>query len=581
MSNRLTNIFACLFLALAFVAAVFSMKGDSTTMDEVAHLPAGYSYLTMKDMRLNPEHPPLIKDLAAVPLLFIKGIKFDTSIPDWQKDVNGQWGAGFYFLYKSGNPVDLMMFWGRIPMVLVLVLLGFYIFKISRELFGNKAGILALFMFSFSPTLLAHGRLVTTDIGAAAGFLIATYYFVKSLQDPSARNIIVAGIALGFAELAKFSTIILIPIFAFFALVWLLVRKENFWKVFKNYVVMLIVCFLLVGVLYQYHVINYPAERQVRDTQQLLSSHPIHFLGPVISYFGDKPILRAYAQYALGLALVFQRASFGQTTYFMGEVSAAGWKDYFPIIYAIKETITFHLLTLLSLCLSVYLFSKKMSGKKLFAGLSELLEDHFFIFAFLTLIGAYWTSSLISSLNIGVRHLIPTIPLVMVLVSGALTYWLKPPYLRIKYALLAILAVWQIVSLSLAYPHVLAYFNEIVGGPANGYKYVTDSNLDWGQDLRRLTQWVKNNDVEKIYVDYFGGGDASYYLKEKYEPWWGTRNPEELPKGSYLAISATFLQGGRGEPAKGFTEPSGFYRWLDKYQPVTKIGYSIFVYKIQ
>jgi len=581
MSNRLTNILAVFLLLFVFVAAVFSMKDDSTTMDEVAHLPAGYSYLTMKDMRLNPEHPPLIKDLAALPLLFIKGIKFDTSIPDWQEEVNGQWGAGFYFLYKSGNPVDLMMFWGRIPMILVLVLLGFYIFKISRELFGNKAGVLALIMFSFSPTLLAHGRLVTTDIGAAAGFLIATYYFVKSLQNPTTRNIVLAGLALGFAELAKFSTIILIPIYAFFALTWLLIKKENFWKIFKNYILIMVVCFLLVGVLYQYHVINYPPERQVSDTQALLRSHPIPFLSPAISFFADKPILRAYAQYALGLALVFQRASAGQTTYFMGEVSAAGWKSYFPIVYSIKETITFHLLTLLSLCLGVYLFFKQISGKKLFTGLSELLKDHFFIFTFLVLIGAYWASSLISSLNIGVRHLMPTIPLVIVMVSGAVAYWLKHPYLKIKYALLVILIVWQVVSLSLVYPHVLAYFNEIAGGPANGYKYVTDSNLDWGQDLRRLKQWVADNEIEKIYVDYFGGGDASYYLKEKYEPWWGTRNPEELPKGSYLAISATFLQGGRGEPSVGFNQSFGYYKWLDKYQPVAKIGYSIFVYQIQ
>jgi len=150
MSNRLTNIIAACLLIFVFLIAFFSMRGDSATMDEVAHLPAGYSYLTQKDMRLNPEHPPLIKDLAAIPLLFIEDINFPSDIKAWKEDVNGQWGFGYHFLYQMGNPVDQMIFWGRIPMILILILLGFYIFKWARELFGNKVALLALFLFSFS-----------------------------------------------------------------------------------------------------------------------------------------------------------------------------------------------------------------------------------------------------------------------------------------------------------------------------------------------------------------------------------------------------------------------------------------------
>ena len=157
---------------------------------------------------------------------------------------------------------------------------------------------------------------------------------------------------------------------------------------------------------------------------------------------------------------------------------------------------------------------------------------------------------------------------------------LKAPFLKLKYALLGVLILWQAISVISIYPHFLAYANEIVGGPDNLYIYTVNSNLDWGQDLKRLKKWVNENKIDKIYVDYFGGGDAQYYLKEKYAPWWGTRDPQELPKGSYLAVSATFLQGGRGEPVPGFNQQYGYYRWLDKYKPVTKIGYSIFVYYI-
>jgi hypothetical protein len=194
----------------------------------------------------------------------------------------------------------------------------------------------------------------------------------------------------------------------------------------------------------------------------------------------------------------------------------------------------------------------------------------------------YWIASLASPLNIGVRHLLPVFPFTILLVSGQIASWLKSPPFGIKYLIVGGLILWQVISVISIFPHFLAYFNEIVKGPDNGYLYVVDSNLDWGQDLKRLTKWVNEQNIDKIYVDYFGGGDAKYYLKEKFAPWWGTRNPKELPKGSFLAVSATFLQGGRGQPVPGFDQPSGFYRWLYQYEPpVKKIGYSIFVYYIK
>ena len=234
MSNRLTNIIAVLLLTFVFVIALFSIKDDSLTMDELAHLPAGYSYLTQKDMRLNPEHPPLIKSLAAFPLLFIKDINFPSYIREWQEDVNGQWGFGNYFLFQAGNPADKMIFWSRIPMILLLVLLGFYIFKWAKELFGQKAGLLSLFLFSFSPTFLAHGRLVTTDLGAAFGVVFASYYFLKALKDPQSKNIILAGIALGVAQLLKFSLILLLPLFVFLAFIWWIINPVRKRRVFTQ-----------------------------------------------------------------------------------------------------------------------------------------------------------------------------------------------------------------------------------------------------------------------------------------------------------------------------------------------------------
>jgi hypothetical protein len=219
----------------------------------------------------------------------------------------------------------------------------------------------------------------------------------------------------------------------------------------------------------------------------------------------------------------------------------------------------------------------------------------------LSFIALYWYSSMRSPLNIGVRHILPTFPFVFVLVAGFISLWLKIKAApnstgmlktigqffkklgsaAVKYFIVGVLIAWQVVSVVSIYPSFLAYFNELIGGPANGYKIVTDSNLDWGQDLKRLAQWVDKNNIDRIYVDYFGGATSSYYLGNKFLPWWGTRLPKDLNiTGGYLAVSATFLQGGRGKPVPGFTDRTGYYDWLNNFQPLTTIGYSIFVYYI-
>jgi dolichyl-phosphate-mannose--protein O-mannosyl transferase len=203
MSNRTTNIIAGALLAIMFFMAFFSMKGISLTMDELAHIPAGFSYLYAKDYRLNPEHPPLAKDLAALPLL-VMGLNFPKDHPSWNSGTNNQWWFGNQFLFHSGNDPDKIMFFARIPMILLLVFLGWFVFCWARKLGGNRVGLLALTLFAFSPTFLAHGRLVTTDVAAALGATVATYFWIKFLKNPKASNIILAGITLGIALLLNF-----------------------------------------------------------------------------------------------------------------------------------------------------------------------------------------------------------------------------------------------------------------------------------------------------------------------------------------------------------------------------------------
>jgi 4-amino-4-deoxy-L-arabinose transferase-like glycosyltransferase len=601
MSNRITNLIAAILLVFMFLVAVSSIKEDSLTMDELAHLPAGYSYLTQQDMRLNPEHPPLIKDLAGFPLLFIKGIQFPSGIKDWQQDLNGQWGFGNIFLFKSGNPADTMIFWGRIPMILLMILLGFFLFKWARELFGNKVALLTLFFYSFSPTFLAHGRLVTTDVGAAFGVVLSTYYFLKFLQTSTTKNIILAGVTLAIAQLLKFSLILIYPFFVLTFLAWIIfkVERDKLKQLFSlgiKLAFVFIIGFLVIWPVYQFHVLNLPSEKISAYAHEFLSHHPVKKIieklpvkvaepADIISGMAENPVLKPWSYYLLGIFMVTERAAGGNTTYFMGEVSAAGWAQYFPTVYLIKEPLAFHILTLIVIIFAIWAWIKKPFWRQSISRFKNWVKSHFTESVFLLWLIIYWGSSLASNLNIGVRHLLPTFPFTYMLVSAGIIAILAEKkglgHKFIGYSVLIILVIWQAITVVAIYPHFLSYGNELIGGPKNLYKYTVDSNLDWGQDLKRLRDWVDEQGIKKIYVDYFGGADTKYYLGNKLISWQGDRSPSELAKGSYLAVSATFLQGGRGKLALGFSQPHGYYNWLDSYKPVKIIGNSIFIYQIK
>ena len=605
MSKIFTYTIASLFLIFMLGMAFFSLLDDSAIMDEVSHLPAGYSYIVKKDMRINPEHPPLVKDLAggAVWLwskISRQPINFPEQIRSWQSDINGQWDFGFNFMYKSGNNADLMLFLGRLPTLLILLILGIYIFKWARRLFGDGAALISLFLYSFSPTFLAHGRLVTTDVAATAAIFIASYYFVRWLKNPFAKNLIIAGLIFGLGQLAKFSVFLLVPLFGFIVLTWIYLKTKEeaslakkLWPALGRQIIkylggliliMAIGYIFVVWPVYVYHILNYPIERQVADTKFILSSFGIRPLANLVVWLAGLPILRGLAEYVLGLMMVIQRAAGGNTTYFLGEVSAAGSRIYFPLVYLLKETLTLHFFFVLALIFAGWRFFKeKIYG----CGHGRaFLNNHIAEILMLSFIVLYWLSSIRSPLNIGVRHVLPTFPFIFILIAGQLAWWLKKTATHrgvkiLKYAFLTALLAFQVFSVTKIYPSFLAYFNELIGGPKNGYFYVTDSNLDWGQDLKRLAKWTKENNIDKIYVDYFGGGTPEYYLQEKFLPWHCGFSPDYLTQSRWLAVSATFLQGGRGQAAPGFREPTGCYNWLNSYQPITTIGYSIFVYQIK
>lgn len=633
--NKKANLLAGIILGIMFLLMLASSAGDSLTRDELAHIVSGYSYLTQQDYRLNPEHPPLIKDLAALPLLFFKPV-FPVTDNAWTSEVNAQWSLGDTFLFKTpGNDADKIIFWARFPMMLIALLLGFYIFRFAKELAGSFGALLALALFAFSPNIIAHSRLVTTDMGIAFFIAASFYYFWKYLKNPIWKNAFIAGMVFGLAHLAKFSSPILIPVFGLMLLMASFrpdneestgnvleseITKEpargffkrsaviKFFNYLKGFIVITALAYLLVGAVYSWHLKNMPVSVQHRLIDDSIGQETYKPIKDVLHKMADNPILRPYSQYALGFFMVYAHSDAGHTTYFLGEMGR-NWRDYYLIAYLIKEPIPSQILFYLAVVLTILsLRVRQQRGEAIpwnkasaawmgllrrpvgLLAMTKFLSKNFFqlmgryyleltmivLIILLMIIGAK------SKLQLGIRYILPIFPLLYILIAVALQKYRENYSSKslIHYfpAIVIFLVFWLALEAFYFFPSYIAYYNELIGGPKNGYKYLVDSNTDWGQDLKRLAAFVDKNNIEEIKLDYFGGADPKYYLGDKFIVWGFDKGPTT----GWVAISASALQWNRGIPEDKKIKPAELnYHWLDKYTPVAQIGYSIFVYKIE
>lgn len=560
-----TIILLFMFL-VAFLSSygAFGIAGDSGTVDEVAHIPAGYSYIKYQDYRLNPEHPPLAKALAGIPIALnnnIKGIK-----DNWSWNGINQWESGWFILYEEGNNPAQVLALARFPMILLMLGLGLFLFKWASELYGKKVGLIVLLLYSFYPDIIAHGRLVTTDIAAAFGYVITIYYFDKALENKTTKSIIFAGIAFGLAQLLKFSAFLLFGVLLFLVLVKAFIdRKEkggfwkSFWNYFKIYFYTCLLSVLVVWLVYIPFVWNTPPEIEHKVIEMNLTSD-VRTLGirNFLHAFEDNVVLRALGHYLLGVMLVFARVAGGNATFALGQLSDKSITWYFPFAWLVKTPITIILLFLSSL---VTIFWTKALSSKRSAWILSLILMPWLV---------YWLFTLRGSLNIGIRHLIPTIPFVL-LTIGFMLHKIVRSKNKIGLYITGILIVFMFYSTLSYYPNYIGYFNEAVPR-SERYNYLTDSSLDWGQDLLRLKQYVDENQINKIKVDYFGGSVPSFYIPQA-ESWHSSYGPTT----GWIAVSATFYQSSK---LYGEKEGKWSYEWLDEYEPEAQIGGSILVFNI-
>ena len=614
-------------MAILIISAVVMLvlaRADSLTMDELAHIPSGYSYVRYLDYRLNPEHPPLLKALSGFPLLFMDA-KFPAESSKWTNEINAQWDLGRMFVFESGNNSPLLIFLARLGPILLTLLLLWFVYRWSKKMMGGKWALLPALLIGLSPNFLGHGHYVTTDIAAAFGTVLATYFFLRFLTNPSGKNIFIAGLAFGVAQLCKFSAVLLLPYFIILLILKVLnlafVQEEGFsWKKIFSFslsylgrtIASFIVGFLLVVYpVYGLFTWNYPVEKQVSDTSFILQSfangptppgkicQPVRCLADATVWMSGNHLTRPLAEYALGVLMVVQRSAGGNNNYFMGNVSAAGSHLYFPAVYLMKESLPVLLMVLGAIVFAIWRMiniRKELPegtgwGRKIFIW----LDDNFTETALLIFVVLYWLYSIRSPLNIGFRHLFPTLPFVYMLVARSWQrHHLTHPAVKTSQCILAILIVWFGLETVYVYPNYLSYFNQAAGGTDNGYRYVTDSNYDWGQDLLRLKKLVDEHpEIDKFAIDYFGGAHIPYYFGDKAVSWRSSEGDPRQAGIHWLVLAANSIQGSIQPTTNNFRRnPEDEYRWLTNTRPRTdngigaipgwnlRAGTSLFVYHL-
>lgn len=602
--------------------SILGASNDSLIYDEDAHIPAGYSYLTKFDMRLNPEHPPLIKDLSALPLLFIN-LKFDTTKPFWNENPNdAQWNAGKELLFQNGNNPDQIIFWSRLPIILIFVLLGLFIFKWTKELAGISAGLLAFLLYAFDPNILGHNHFVTTDLGIAAFIAFVFYYFIQFIKEPSWKNVSVLGVFLALVQLTKFSSVLIFPVFGLVLIVYSLVKvprhkNENnlkfklkiFGDYLKKFIVAFLISLLLIWIAYYFTTFNMPENQLPKIINHYFKNDDANlkavYSRQILFAMNKNEMLRPMAVYLFGVARVFQRVAGGNVTYFFGEISNTGFLSYFPVIFLVKEPLPSLILIFSAFGIGAYRIiqsiRKKFTQKKegLLLRVTTYIRTKTTEFSMLIFILLYLLTSIAGRLNIGLRHLFPIFPFIYILTAKTIFDFIKEladekRKVFAYYALLIFLCFVLIIRTIFAYPFYMSYFNGFAGGPKNGYLFATDSNADWGQDLKRMKifieryNWCPQNSldtfckiydpqkglIEKIRLDYFGMTDLNYYLGEDYTSWWKSKRPIEP---GWYAISTLFLQEGIYDKTKADNES---YRWIRDIKPFYQVGTSILIYYI-
>jgi hypothetical protein len=557
---------AIILLWLLFAQALSAARSASITFDEGPHLAVGYATLRTGDLRLQPVHihPPLANVLGAAPLLLDPALPDPRSIPGWE--IASLSAVTDAVVWQYPHPARLALA-GRLPIILLTLLSGALVFRWTADLVvpplspprlaGGKSyppldlprktggkgwggGLLALALYVLDPNVVAHGSLVTTDMAVATFGLLTFFLLYRHQRRPNRLWLAGAGLALGLALASKVSAVLL-P-----ALVGVILVVRGGHRVWRrsigNWLVIAAIAFGVLWAVYGF---------ELRALPWLSDSLPI----PAATHLEIYRSLQAH--YRLG-----------HPAFLAGQNSDLGWWFYFPLAFVIKTPLP----TLILLGAALIAFSRRR--QPLDAAL--LLFPPF-----------YLLTSLFSSVNIGYRHLLPILPFFYVLIGSQLgsreygvgsthhTLAERFTFHALRFTFYALL-LWLAAGTARVYPYPLTFFNELAGGPGGGYRWLVDSNLDWGQNLWQLRDWMRSEGVDRVYYSHFSPARPEVYGVAAD---WLPPDPRAVPLAPFdpapgvYAIGATTLQG-------VYTPDVNTLAWFRAHEPIARLGHALFIYEV-
>lgn len=506
-----------------FLAVVFFVQGflgsltKSITWDEPTYISAGYTFLAWNGFQLNPSHPPLLQQLVALPLFLMNLEVPSKDDPSWQQAPNPMVEFGGQFLFESGNDVRKIALWARLPVLLMGTGLILAIFFWGRRLYGIGPALVGTAVAAFSPNLLAHAKVATTDLGCTVLMFLAVWTLWRSLRSDRMRDWLLCGFITGLALLSKYTALLLGPIY--------LILSLSFWFLHREIIksVSLLKGFAFIG------------------------CFAVIVVGADYNFSFDIPL------YVRGIKQIYLGMNIGHRGFYMlGEVSSHPWWYYHIVAFLVKVPVPTQLLITIAAILALQ--DRQHREASLFLLVPALV-----------VIGA----SFFDKANIGLRRILPALPFLFLFTAQSITGEKK----RIRLLVVSVMICWLAFETLRIYPHHLAYFNSVAGGPARGPYLLDDSNIDWGQDLPALAEWQKKHpEARPLRLSYYGNAlPAAYEVESVQFP------PADVvqPKSGFYAISATqlvFLRKIQAE--KGLD-----IDWLTKYKPIARAGYSIYIYQ--
>jgi hypothetical protein len=519
-------------LAVVIGLAVASVRLDSACPDEPAHVANGVIKLTEGWLNFFREQPPLMNSLSAAPVV-LAGYRIQ---PGWKG--GNHWVVGRRFLYRSGYDWRRILFLARLPTIALFAgLVAVVYWFVFRQSGNGWWALLAAGLTGFCPNLIAHGRLATVDMALTFFAFASTALLITMLARPSPLVAILFGITAAAAPMAKVSGVILAPYFAIVVVAAFLSKRVSEPRRFLAALAVSIVTALLFFTLFGLAVTSDAYARA--------------------EYPGVPRLLVSFAEYLANIRTINAWYSKGHELpqFLMGEFSPTGWRHYYLVALLLKTPIPAILLTVGALVAG--------ARRRSFPFLALL----FFALLFLGFAAA-------GHLALGVRYVLPVYPFFYAAIPLALS---GREIGRVGIAVVAALAVWHAAENLRAYPSYIAYFNQLIGSHRNADRFLIDSNLDWGQDLRRLDRWAGQNGVKELAVHYFGGGDVEYEIRSarpivRYGP-----GPDLLPV-EYFALSRHFYRLSFYPPLWGADYDE--YLAASKARYLTTIGGSIDVYRV-